>query len=418
MTSDSNEILIVGSGFAGLIAGIMLKSANFQVKIFESNSRSQDLGDRITLFPNAMKVLRLVGVADHVINDGYVIEVGKIQDSLGKHMVNRSMGKKSIYGEPTITCRRVKVHEILYDKAIELGIDISNDKKVVGIKEDENGVQLQFENGSNYIGSLLIGCDGINSFVRKSILNKNFQPRYSGLMYFGGFVENQELIKKLDLNPKTHYISIGPTNFFSYCFVDNPETHEFPTLMWNCYLRQQKRLSSEELKNLKLADLIDRVYQAHKGWHSPVEELILNAVKVSKGSISDVVEIDNWYKERIIVIGDAAHAMNPFFGGQGAGTAMEDAYMLAKLIERYNGDYKLAFPTLEKVRKARTTLIASRARKNCEKSTVQYNKLLLKLRNKAFSILTFLTPEHKLNQFISYDVEKELSKVKSYSESK
>ena len=168
----------------------------------------------------------------------------------------------------------------------------------------------------------------------------------------------------------------------------------------------------EELENLKLPDIINRVSQAHKGWHSPVEELILNSVRVVKGSISDVVEIDNWYKERIIVIGDAAHAMNPFFGGQGVGTAVEDAYILAKLIEKHDGDYKLAFPTLEKLRKARTTKIASRARKNCDRSTIQYSKLLLKLRNKAFSTLTFLTPERKLNEFISFDVEEEINKIK------
>jgi 2-polyprenyl-6-methoxyphenol hydroxylase-like FAD-dependent oxidoreductase len=412
MKSNLKDILIVGNGFAGLIAGIILKKSNFPVKIFEANPKREDLGDRITLFPNAIKVLRLAGVADQVINEGYVIEIGKIKDNFGKHMINRSMGKKSAYGEPTVTCRRLKVHEILYKKAIDIGVEIYHEKKVIKIHEEENGVKLIFEDGSNYNGSLVIGCDGINSFVRKSILKNDFKPKYSGLMYFGGFVENQEFINKLDLKPKTHYISIGPTNFFSYCYVDNPEKYHNPTLMWNCYLREPNRLSKSELENIKLSQLIEKVYKAHKGWHSPIEELILNSIKISKGNISDVVEIDKWYKDRIIVIGDAAHAMNPFFGGQGAGTAMEDAYILAKLIEKYEGDYKIAFQTLEKLRKPRTTEIASRARKNCEKSTIEYNMTLLKLRNIAFSVLTYFTPEKILNKYISYDVEKELDKLK------
>jgi 2-polyprenyl-6-methoxyphenol hydroxylase-like FAD-dependent oxidoreductase len=411
MRSNTQDILIIGSGFAGLIAGIILKKSNFHVKIFEANPKREDLGDRITLFPNAIKVLRLAGVADQVINEGYVIEIGKMQDNSGRHMVNRSMGKKSIYGEPTVTCRRVKVHEILYKKALDIGVEIQHEKKLTDIIEDEHEVKLKFEDGSKYSGSLLIGCDGINSFVRRSILNYDFKPKYSGLMYFGGFVENQDLIKKLNLNHKTHYITIGPTNFFSYCYVDNPEKYKNPTLMWNCYLREPKRLTKAELGSLKLSQLIEKVNNAHKGWHYPIEDLILNSVKLSKGNISDVVEIDNWHKDRVIVIGDAAHAMNPFFGGQGAGTAMEDAYMLAKLIEKYNGDYKLVFPTLEKLRKPRTTKIARRARKNCEKSTVQYNDFTLKLRNIAFSLLTFLTPERKLNEFISFDVEKEINKI-------
>jgi 2-polyprenyl-6-methoxyphenol hydroxylase-like FAD-dependent oxidoreductase len=409
---NKKEILIVGSGFSGLLAGIMLRKANIPVKIFEASPYRQDLGGVISLFPNSLKIFRYIGIADEIINCGLMVEGAKIQDNLGNHMVNRSLGNESIYGEPTITCKRTKAHEIIYKKAIELNIEIFHGKKVFEIKQFDNKVELYFEDGSNYNGSLLIGCDGINSIVRKSVLEYNFNPKYSGLMYFCGYVENQELIKKTILEPKTHIISIGPTNFFSYCLVDNPEKNQSPTLMWYCYLSQPNRLTKEELDNFKLTSVIEKVLNAHSDWHKPIEELILNSVDIVKGNISDVVEIDKWHNDRIIVIGDAAHAMNPFFGGQGVGTAIEDAYMLARLIEIYDGNYKIAFPKLEKLRKPRTTKIASKARKNCKRSIIKYNKFLLKLRNLSFSILTYFTPESKLNEFISYDVEYELKKIK------
>ena len=412
MTGNSQEFLVVGSGFAGLIAGITLYNAKIPVRVFEANESRLDVGDRITLFPNAMKVLRLVGVADAVIQSGFVIEVAKIQDNFGNHMVYRSMGTQSIYGEPTVTIRRSKVHEIVYNKAKELGIGISHGKKVVGVKENEDGAQLDFADGTMYSGSAVIGCDGINSFLRGFVLDKDIQPNYAGIMYFGGYVDNQELIKKLGLGAKTHYISIGPTNFFSYSYVDNPEIAEVPTLMWNCYLSQPDRLRKEELDGLQFKEVINRVHLAHKGWHAPVEELILNAKEVSKGSVSDIVQIDNWHKGRVIVVGDAAHAQNPFFGGQGAGTAMEDAYMLAKIIEKFKGNYTQAFPVFEKVRRERTTLIAQRARKGCKQSTIKLNKYLVGIRNRVFSVLTFFSSEKRLNPFLSYDVAEELDKLK------
>ena len=85
MSNISKEILISGSGFAGLVSGITLKQSNIPVKIFESHHNRVKDGNRITLFPNGMKVLRLVGVADEVINSGFVIETGEIKDHFGKH---------------------------------------------------------------------------------------------------------------------------------------------------------------------------------------------------------------------------------------------------------------------------------------------------------------------------------------------
>ena len=128
-------------------------------------------------------------------------------------------------------------------------------------------------------------------------------------------------------------------------------------------------------------------------------------------SCSDIVEIESWSRGRIIVIGDAAHAMSPLLG-QGAGTAMEDAYALARLLEKFDGDYNLAFSELEKLRKPRTTLIAKRARKNSKRTIVEFNNFATKLRNKAFSLINYLTPEKYQNKIQLYDIEKELNKIK------
>ena len=410
MTNNSNEVLIVGSGFAGLITAITLKNSGISSKIFESNINHINSGDRITLFTNCMKVLNLAGVANEVINKGFILEGIEFQDHYGKHMVNRSMGLKSEYGMPTVTIKRSKLNEILLNKAKELGIEIFYDKKVIELEESENKVKIIFEDGTNYSGFLAIGCDGIYSTVRRSVLNKNLLPNYSGLIYFGGFIYNQKLIEKLKLKPKTVNVTVGPSHFFTYSYLNKPENKEEDAIHWNCFLRQPKRLRKDELDKLSEKDVIERVLEACNNWHEPVADIITGTNEVWKSSISDIVEIEKWYNGRILVIGDAAHAMNPLLG-QGAGTAMEDGYAVAKLLKKYDCNYNLAFPVIEKLRKNRTTFIARKARENSQRTTFKLNNLLIKLRNKAFSLITFLTPEKLLNKIQLYDIEKEVEKL-------
>tara|TARA_B110000971_G_C20039710_1_gene516986 strand:+ start:7936 stop:9171 length:1236 start_codon:yes stop_codon:yes gene_type:complete len=410
MTNCSEKVLITGSGFAGLITAITLKKSKISCKVFEADPAPVNSGDRITLFTNSMKLLRLVDVADEVIKNGFIVEIVKFQDHFGKHMVVRSMGKRSTYGEPTITIKRSKLHKILLNKAEELGLEISYGKKVVEVEDHKNYAKIIFEDGTNYSGSIVVGCDGINSIIRRSILNKNILPNYSGQIYFGGFVYDQELVKKLDLKSETVYATVGPTNFFSYCYLKNPEKKKDDAIHWNCFLNQPKRLSKDDLDKLSDKDVIVRVAETYKNWHEPVEKIIANTTEIWKTSLSDIVEIDSWFKGRLLVIGDAAHAMNPLLG-QGAGTAMEDGYAFAKLLKKYINDHNLAFSTLEKLRKNRTTFIARKARKNSKRTTFKFNKLIIKLRNKVFSIVTFLTPERKLNKIQLYDIEKELEKI-------
>lgn len=410
MNNISKDVLIVGSGFAGLIAAITLKNKNIPFKIFEANISQTDIGGSITLFPNSMKVLRLIGIADKVIENGVVMEIAKFQDNYGKHLVNRSMGKIDIYGEPTVTLRRSKLNNIIHEKAKELGIEIYFNKKVIGLTEKEESVQLEFEDGKITEGSIVLGCDGINSFVRKCVLKQDILPNYSGLVYFGGFVNNQKLIKKLNLVFNTQYISIGPTHFFAYSYIDNPKKGD-ASILWYCYLSQPNRLSKLDLNSMEDKKIIERVLKVHEGWHQPIKEMIENTDDICKASISDIVEIENWRKNKIVVLGDAAHAMNPL-SGQGAGTAMEDGYLIANLIDKFRNDYNSAFENFVRLRKDRTTKIARKARKSSKRTTVQLNKYIIILRNRAFALLTYLTPERLLNKFLSYDIEKELNKIK------
>ena len=311
MKSEFENILIVGSGFAGLVLAISLHQKKIPFRFFEAMDTPSNIGGSITIFPNGMRIFRKLGIAEQVIDSGATITNAKFQDCSGRHLVNRSMGTKERYGEPTVTIRRTNVINILLNKVAELGIEIEYGKKLKSIAESEAQIELVFTDESSVLGKNVVGCDGINSVVRTHVLEKSILPNYSNLIYFAAFVTDQEFLQKIDLDSKTQYISVGPKSFFAYSIVDNPKMTKHPALLWYCYLNQDSRLSRKELNSINSQDLLKRASKVHEGWHILIKDIISKSESFCKAGVSDIVEITNWSRGRAIIIGDAAHAMNP-----------------------------------------------------------------------------------------------------------
>lgn len=406
---NNRNILIIGAGFAGITLALRLKKYQRSFEIYEAMEKPSSIGGGVTIFPNGMRVLREIGVADQVIQEGVTMEKAKFQDKSGKHLVSRSMGITVKYGEPTITIMRSALNKILLRRATEENIVINYNKSLYKIEKIANQVVATFSDGTTIESAAIVGCDGISSKVRDFVLQEEFKPEYSELVYVAGFVKDESLIKKLSLDHNTQYISIGSTNFFGYNYIRNPKNN-YPLLFWNTYLNKKNRLSKYELNKISDEQIISWVKDVHLGWHSSVKELIDNTVEICRANLSDVVEIDKWSSGRVLVLGDAAHSMNPI-SGQGACTAMEDAYILAELMKERDADLEYAFRKLENIRRARVTKIARKARKSSKLLTTRFNPFVEKIRNLSFALLTLLTPDSIANKTFKYDV-KEV--VKNY----
>lgn len=399
-----SKVLVIGAGFAGLVSALRLYSYGIDFEIFDSLDCPTTIGGGLTVFPNAMKVLRDIGVADQVIESGVTMERIKFQSKNGDHLIYRSMGTKDLYEEPSVTIRRSELMRILLEKVSELGLKVSFGKKLLSIEDTEDVVKATFEDGSTICGACVIGADGIGSKVREYVLEKEFSPLYSKLVYAAGFISDKDLAKKLNLDKNTQYVTIGSTNFFGYNYIDNPEKDN-PCLFWNTFLNQSERLASSQLNSMSDDDILKWVLKEHQGSHYPIKEMVNSTQSISKASLSEVVEIDKWCRGNVVVIGDAAHSMNPI-SGQGACTAMEDAYILVELIRKFGDDFSFAFSELERIRKPRVSKIAKKSRRSSHLSTVRLHPLIEKIRNYLFAILTFLTPEKRANWIIAYDVRK------------
>jgi 2-polyprenyl-6-methoxyphenol hydroxylase-like FAD-dependent oxidoreductase len=204
----------------------------------------------------------------------------------------------------------------------------------------------------------------------------------------------------LDIN--TQYISVGPESFFAYSIVDNIKQKNY-SLLWYCYLHEKNRISRKKLTDYPDENITKRVSFLHKCWHHPIPKLINDSQKIIKTNIYDIIGIEKWSRDRVLLIGDSSHAMNPI-SGQGASFAMEDAQLLAVLIKKDNQNMIRNFKTLEKIRTSRITPIAKKARRSTRFSTMKVNPMFQFIRNKLFGLKLRIVPAKMYNRVFTYDV--------------
>ena len=122
------------------------------------------------------------------------------------------------------------------------------------------------------------------------------------------------------------------------------------SVIW-VYLPQDRELAAvpdEELRK----NLLER----YKGWHEPIGTFLANTPDIIRTNIYEAPPLRAWHKDRVVLIGDAAHAMSPS-GGQGTSLALEDAMYLVKLLRQFSCEFEPVFAEFERARRPRAAKI-------------------------------------------------------------
>ena len=400
--AQNRRVLLIGGGLCGLTAAIFLKRADIPFRIFEASDSPADIGGTVTIFPNGMRVLRECGVKEAVVARGASTRRAIIQDHFGRQFSTLTMGAAETYSEPTITIRRPLLHRILIDQAESLGVRIEYGKRLVSLSQDQGQVSALFSDQTRADGAILIGADGVHSMVRSHVVPGHTGPDYSGLVFFAGFVDDPKLLSRTDLDRAAQYVTVGPIGFFGYSHVDHPAQPN-NSVLWNCYLRQDDRIPSADLRSMSDQAIRQRVMEAHQGWHWPILDLIGNSTTFCRTSVFEIIGLDRWSRDRVVLIGDAAHAMNPV-AGQGANMALEDAQLLAELLKNPSLPVEPLFRHFEEVRKPRVTRAARRAHRSSRLTMIRVSGLRRWVRNAAYAAWTRVVPDRWTNRRFRYEV--------------
>jgi 6-hydroxynicotinate 3-monooxygenase len=352
MADTAPAIAIVGAGIGGLTAAATLQRIGLKVDIYEQAPAFARIGAGLQLNPNAVKVLRGLGLETRIRSVGFAPEVGYNRewdtgDVTYLHPMGASIEQR--FGAPDISLHRAELHSALLSiippEIIHLG------KKLAGLDRVNSCLRLTFTDGTRIGADAVIGADGVHSTVLE-ILFGTGEPRFSGQVAYRAIYRSELLGTEIDdrvkwWGPGRHIVTykVNPRRDELYFIASTPEP-DFKIESWSAR-----------------GDL-DEMRAAFTGFH-PQARVILDACpEVRKWALVERDPLLRWSEDRIALIGDACHPMLPYMA-QGGSAAMEDAVVLARCLDGVNLDgFAGAFRRFEKNRKDRTSRIQLGARQN------------------------------------------------------
>lgn len=346
--------LIAGGGIGGLAAAIALAQRGVTVEVLERGAAFAAAGAGIQLGPNAVKVLRALGVADavaaHACEPTALAVFGA---GSGRNLTRMPLGAQiaARCGAPYWTVHRADLHRALAAAArADPSITVRLDSTVTSLQSAlSDRVAVTLADGQKLEGSALIGSDGVWSNVRNAVA-----PQYSHVA--SGWCAYRAIV------PIDDAAGLDTTIVGAWLSPDAHIIH-YPIRAGralNLVVVTRDAWSGQEWS--ATADP-RRIAAATKSFSSTLRDVIMRAREWHQWSLPQPVMLGQWHRGRIALLGDAAHAMLPFFA-QGGAMALEDAMALAAAVAAKRDDLPAAFAAYHAHRRQRVARVQAASVRN------------------------------------------------------
>jgi len=381
--TQTHHAIVIGGGIGGPAVSLFLQRAGIASRIFEAHPEPATIGGGFQIAPNGMQVMAALGLADRVAAAGSTSSVFCFKNHHGR-VIGRADLSRSGFG---VTIRRADFHRILLDGAARAGLAIEYGKRVAAIEDSGNRVVAHFEDGTTASGDMLVAADGVGSRVRGLILPQYARQQYTGMLGIGGFVAPGSVLPSDPRDAHQLNFVVGPRLQFGYATLSTRP------LVWGwwCHLPQEKELARRDLHAISHDDLRARVLQSFHGWHAPVEAFVTATEEIMRTAIYDIPPLPTWHVGRVMLLGDAAHAMSPA-GGQGASLALEDAMVLGQRFTRPATSIDAVFAEVEECLRSRAERMVAEARQNDVRQLKELGRFGQWMRDRLFPVfMPFVT---------------------------
>ena len=338
----SRRIAIVGGGPAGLVAAIAARQAGLDVTIFEQAPSFQHVGGAVGIQTNGLNVLSALGVFDRFRPHIELLLRAGVESPPGRNLVMADFSEMDVTSRGFGVALRYDLQDVLLQSAREHDVEIRFDSRCTSVQSVGEGVMLTFRAGAPAQADVVLACDGSRSAVRDG----------------SGFTVKRREVGEAYLRCVANIAHPRRDRVGEYWHPDGRRAGAFPLpgdrtyLFCSVPIGQWQRILSSDLENW---------IRSWDDFGEPVSSLV-RAIDWSAAVYDELsdVRVDRWSRDRIILVGDAAHAMTPNLG-QGANSAMTDALVLINLIALARGDVAGAAARYEQIRRPFVTRIQDAA---------------------------------------------------------
>jgi len=335
------RILILGAGVAGLASAIALSKWSGElpdITVVEVRSEPSSIGGAVGLTPNALRCLHHLGVLSHIRQQQYGVDIDKIE--LFTIYTGARLGQITFTGEKGdgvgtpkfkgLRIMRADLLKALLKTAISLhSIKIEYGWKATHVEENDRDTTVSFDNGRSLQCDLLIGCDGVHSFVRSAVVDPERAPTYTGIATVFGFAD---LAEGAEVPWKDTGLCQSQRGTLMTSYFESTRKKQFIAGVMeteDVVSREGWKVQRTEQESIKknvrnrfgnsAIKFLDPLIEATDHWTLyPVYKL------APRGS---------WASKRAILLGDAAHAMPP--QGESTAYALEDAILFARILQKH-----------------------------------------------------------------------------------
>ena len=303
---DASRVLVVGGGVAGLATALALRQRGIGADVVERVATRGHRGAGVYLPANAVRAIGELGLRDDLADRAHRITAQRFLSHHGRELMEVDLS--DVWGPtgPCVALTHADLHQLLSaDVPVRRGTTLST--------LDDHGARasVSFDDGSTGEYDVVIGADGVHSWVRPATFSERSGPRFLGQVSWRFLVDDAP-----GSSAWTVWLGSGAT--FLAVPLGGGRTY--------CYAAVDRRTPTDPA-----GDDLAALAALFEGFAEPVPTLLAER----KGSpyfspIEEVVQ-HPWTRGHVVLVGDAAHAMSPNMA-EGVGMAVEDALVLAGLV--------------------------------------------------------------------------------------
>ncbi|WP_124636622.1 NAD(P)/FAD-dependent oxidoreductase [Taibaiella sp. KBW10] len=357
----SRSISILGAGLVGSVLSVLLRKKGYEVTIYERRSdlRTATIGAgrsiNLAMSTRGWKALELAGLRE-AIEAIAIPMTGRYLHQQDGTAAFQPYGKN---GEAIYSVSRGELNKKLMDLAEENGVKILFNQTCDQVDLQQNIIHLTDQEGKKHTVScdLLLGADGAFSALRKSMILQD-RTDYQQFYINSGYKElcippNPEGTFQMEKNA----LHIWPRHNFMMIGLPNTDGSFTCTLFFPFE-------GKPSFKSIQSDEEIMSFFGEHFPDAIPLMPTLLEDYKNNPTSSLVTVKMYPWaYEDKACLIGDAAHAIVPFYG-QGMNAGFEDCSELYALLDRHGDDWETVLQAFQANRKPNADAVAELALNN------------------------------------------------------